>query len=491
MSSNSHSPGTCWRPATLAVLALLLSACTLGPDFVPPAAPAATRYTSKAPSQAAAAAAAQRVVPGNKVTSEWWKEFHSAALDDAVAEAIKDNRTLAATRATLAQAEEAVNAAAAALYPQVDLPATAGAQKFGAAQLGTTAVPPTFGFLTVGPMVSYALDIFGGTKRRIEGQAALAQYQGYQLAAARLTLSGRVVLQALAVASARAQTKAVEDILADDEKNLSLVQTARAAGAVSDVDVLSAESQLANDRTLLPPLNQQLSAARHALAVLVGKAPSEWTPPDFELGRLALPAELPLSLPSELVHERPDIMAAEAQLHAASAGIGVATANLYPQITLDAALGQQALDPGHLFGPASTAWNIGGGLAAPLFHGGALEAERRAAIAAYEAALADYEETVLQSFAQVADTLRALEHDAEELAAQKHAFDSAEASLRLTRISYSAGNSGILQVLDAERLDQQARLGYVRADVQRYVDTAGLYLALGGAALSAPAAAAK
>ena len=350
---------------------------------------------------------------------------------------------------------------------------------------------PAFGFLSFGPAVSYALDVFGANKRRIEGEAALADYQAYELEAAVLTLTGTVVDQAIALASVRAQIQSVEHILRDDEKNLGLVRTARAAGAVSDVDVRTAESQLANDYALLPPLRQQLDVARHALAILAGKAPAEWTPPEFDLDQLALPRELPLRLPSELAHERPDIMAAEAQLHAASATIGVATANLYPQLTLTGSLTQQGLDVGHLFTAAGTAWSAIGGLTVPLFHGGELEAERRAAIDGYKSSLARYEEVVLEAFGQVADALRALTHDAEQVAAQKHAVRAAEASLELTRLSYSAGNSGILLVLDAERLYTQARLGLVRAEAQQYADTAQLFLALGGGSLSAATPAAK
>jgi len=474
--------GTAWI-----ALAILVSACTVGPDFARPEPPATKVYTKESGSilsPADAAAFEQHVAPGRKPAPEWWKEFRSHDLDQVIDQAVAANRTLAAARSSLAQAREAVIAAEGALYPQVDFAASAGAQKYGAAFLGTTQVLPAFGFFELGPSVSYALDVFGGTKRRIEGEEALAAYQAFELEAAVLMLTGNVVGEAIAIASVRAQIKAVEDILEDDEKNLELVGAARAAGAVSDVDVLSAESQLANDRTLLPPLRQQESVARHALAILAGKAPGDWSPPEFELAQLTLPRELPLSLPSELVHDRPDIMAAEAQLHAASAAVGVATANLYPQITLTSSLTQQALDAGHLFTAAGTAWSVIGGLTAPIFHGGELEAERRAAVEAYKSALAQYEETVLQAFGQVADVLRALAHDAEQLAAQRHALESAGASLRLTRVSYSAGSSGILQVLDAERLYAQARLGYARADAQRYDDTARLFLALGGAVLS-------
>jgi NodT family efflux transporter outer membrane factor (OMF) lipoprotein len=427
----------------------------------------------------------QRVTPGQKPPPEWWRQYQSPDLDRVVAEAVAHNRSLAATAATLAQAQQQVLAASGALLPQIDFAASVAEQKYGAAFLGSTIASPAFSAFSLGPSVSYALDIFGGIKRQIENQQALAEFQKYQLDGAYLMLTGAVVNQTVAVASVHGQIKAIEEILADDEENLRLVRIARGVGAVSDVDLLSAESQLANDRTLLPPLRQQLSIARHALSILAGHSPGEWSPPDFDLAGFKLPRELPLSLPSDLVRERPDILAAEAQLHAASATIGVATANLYPQINLTAAASQQALTLSHLFTTTSgAAWSVAAGLTAPVFHGGELEAQRQAARDAYDAALATYEQTVLQAFGQVADVLQSLAHDAEQIAAQAHALDSSAASLRLTRVGYNVGNAGILQVLDAERLLAQARLGYVRAEAQRYLDTTQLFLALGGATTS-------
>jgi NodT family efflux transporter outer membrane factor (OMF) lipoprotein len=224
--------------------------------------------------------------------------------------------------------------------------------------------------------------------------------------------------------------------------------------------------------------------ATHALSILVGKAPADWQPPDFTFKNVHLPPELPLRLPSELVHERPDIMAAESQLHAASAAIGVATANLYPSITLSANVTQQALSPGNLFNPASNAWALAAGLTAPIFSGGTLQAEKRGAEDAYQAALANYQQTVLQSFGQVADVLKAIEHDDAEIKAQRHALDTARSALKLARTSYKDGNSGILQVLDAERQYNEAQLAMTRVQAQQYQDTALLFLALGGGSLS-------
>jgi len=269
-------------------------------------------------------------------------------------------------------------------------------------------------------------------------------------------------------------------VVRDDERNLRLVRLEYEAGKAPLTDVLTAQTQLASDRTALPPLRQQLAAARDALVILAGRAPAAWSPPDFELKDFALPLELPVSLPSTLARQRPDILAAEAALHADSAAIGVATARLYPSITLSASLGQQALDTGALFRSANTFWSLAGDLAAPIFHGGTLRAQRRAAIDTYRAALATYEQTVLQGLQQVADNLQALAHDAELVASQHELLETASAALALQRESYAAGKSTVLQLIDAERAYEQARLGSAKAQAQRLQDTAQLFVALGG-----------
>lgn len=308
----------------------------------------------------------------------------------------------------------------------------------------------------------------------------MAEVQRHQLDAAYLSLTGDTVSQAIQAAAIRAQLKAVNELLAVDRHNLALVRTERAAGSVPDSDVVTAEAQLAADETQLPGLSQQLSVTRHALAVLLGRAPAAWSPPVFELDALKLPERLPLSLPSELIHQRPDILAAEAELHAASAGIGVATARLYPSITLAGSVGSAALDPGHLFNPASFVWSIAAGLTQPVFDGGLRRAERRAALDAFKASAADYQQTVLQAFRQVADILQSLAHDADLLAAQQRALDTASEALRLRRANYAGGGSGILNLWDAQRQYQQALLGYVRVQAQRYQDTVRLLVAMGG-----------
>lgn len=461
---------------------LILAGCTAGPNFQRPAATADTRYTTQGEvdlGQGDAAADAQHVAYGAKLAADWWSLFHSRDLDRVVQQAIADNHTLAAARATLAQAGEQVAAGRGRLYPQIDANAGAERELVNLAAFGFKGENPTINLFSLGGNISFDLDLAGGTRRQIENLIALADAQAHQVAAAYLSLSGNVVVQAITIASINAQIAAVTDIIASDERNVSLTQTSFAAGFTTQVDVLAAQSQLANDRTLLPPLRQQLGAARHALAVYVGRAPADWSPPDFQLAELVLPRDVPVSLPSALVHQRPDILVAEQQLHAASAAIGVAEARLYPDINLTAGVEQQALKTGFLFANAYNGWNFGAGLTTPLFHGGTLRAEKRAAEDAYKASLETYQQTVLHAFAQVADQLQALDHDGQELAEQQRALDVAQNALELARASFQDGATGVLNVLEAQRQFQQARLGYVRAQAQRYLDTAELLVATG------------
>jgi len=269
-------------------------------------------------------------------------------------------------------------------------------------------------------------------------------------------------------------------LLADDRRNLKLVQDSFDDGAATRVDLLNAQSQLANDETLLPPLRRDLSVASHALALLAGSTPAQWSVPDFRLEDFNPPAHLPLALPSQLVHLRPDILAAEAQLHAATAAAGVASANLYPQISLTASASLQTNTQHALFDASSAAGAFGGSLTQPLFDHGALRARQHAALDAMHASLANYEQVVLSAFAQVADALEALDHDQELLASEQRAVAIAADNLALTRESFSAGNSGVLQVLEAQRQSEQARIGLVHAQSQRLQDTVQLLLALGG-----------
>jgi NodT family efflux transporter outer membrane factor (OMF) lipoprotein len=474
-------------PAARAVLCVLsLGGCAAGPNFTRPVPPPASRYTAETlrGEGAAAETEVQHFALGQQIEGAWWTLFRSDAINDLVKQAVANNRSLTAAAATLKQAQEFALAQAGSQYPQVDLGAQAGRQQYGKEFLGPIGIPP-FTYFAVTPTVSYSLDYTGGIARSVEQQYALAEVKRHQLEAAYLAVTGQAVMQTLAIASARAQIATVETILAQDRDNLRLVQTAFDNGSVAREDVVSAQSQIANDKTLLPSLRQDLARARHALSVVLGRVPASGLPDDVDLQEITLPLEVPVSLPSELAHRRPDILAAEAQLHAATSAVGVAQSNLYPKIQLSASVGQQSLKPGQLFDASSTAWSLVSGLTAPLFDGGTLRAEKRAAVDAMHASAANYEQTVLEAFAQVADLLEGLDHDNEQLEAQ----EAAQSSLELARISYQEGNAGVLQVLDAERSYQQARLGYVRAVAQRYLDTVQLFLALGGTTPSASLAA--
>ena len=481
------------RLLAAAVAAAGLAACAVGPDFERPEVAPSAAYrvaedsstsaagAASAASESAASAHAQRFIPGVNPVDEWWTVFASPGLDAVVRDAVSRNHTLAAAQATVAEARELVKAEAGSRYPQLSLDGGAGRQRYGTEFLGPLVNNlPTYSYVSAGVAAQYRVDYLGGITRSVEQREALAQYRRSEADATYLSLTGSVVAEAMQVAAAHAQMQAVEELLAEDRSNLDLVRTAFTNGSVSRVDVLTAESQLAADEVLLPPLRQQLAVARHALAVLTAHAPGEWMPPDFSLSALTLPKQLPVSLPSELAHRRPDILAAEAQLHAATAAVGIATANLYPQITLTATGGWQSLPEQTLFAHSNAAWSLISGITAPLFDGGTLRAERRAAVDELRASAARYQEVVLESFGQVADVLDALTHDGQLVAAQSDALASATSNVELARESYAAGNSGILQVIDSQRRRIDAQVGFLRAEEQQYLDTTQLFLALGG-----------
>lgn len=479
-----------WRASLAVVLAagcLGVVGCEVGPNYEEPPPPSESSYLPPAtpgPQTATAGPPPQTFALGQQMTAQWWTLFHSTALDTLVKQAVAGSWSLQAARARMAQAQAAVAAVASALWPQLSLSASAAREKLTAASFGlpasTLPLPSNFNLLQVGPVASYSLDLFGGTRRRIEQAQALARSQADELRAAYLTLTGNAVLQAIALATLAAQRQALADIIDLDQRTLDLVQTANRVGSVPDSDVVSVQTQLAQDQALLPPLDQSQISTVHALAVLLGRAPDVWRPPAMELNALMLPAQVPVSLPSQLVHQRPDILAAEAQLHAASAQVGVATAALYPDISLSAFINGSSLNGDNLFNPANLAWSVAAGLTQPIFDGHLRRSERREALAAYQASAADYQQTVLAAFEQVADLLQALDHDAKLLAAEKAALDSASRSVELQRAAYVRGGSGILGLLDAQRQYNQASMQYVRAQGQRYQDTAQLLVAMGG-----------
>lgn len=488
--SHSHPRRPRWRGAALAVAAgLALTACAVGPDFHEPEAPqvadARHPYTSSSlPAQTAsapgAAGAPQRFVDGQDISASWWEAFHSAALDELVRAALAKSPTVAAAQASLRQAEENYRAA----YGSRELPAVNAA--FSATRERTAiAQPPlpagtTTNLFQAGLDLSYTLDVFGGNRRELESVRAAVDVQRYQLEATYLSLTSSVVATAIQEASIEAQLKATDEVVQSELRSLEVIRRQVQLGALARSAVLQQQTLVAQTQARLPALRKSLAQARHQLAVLAGALPGDPGLPAFTLDALTLPHELPVSVPSTLVRQRPDIRASEAQLHEASAQVGVATAALYPQVTLSGGLQRESLSLGHLFDTGTTGWNLVAGLTQPIFNGGALRARKRAAVAAYDAAQAQYQSTVLNAFLDVANTLRAIESDADALRADAEAEALARQSLDLVVRQYHLGAVSYLSSLDAQRTWLQTRVALAQAQAARFTDTAALFQALGG-----------
>lgn len=469
------------------VMLFSLSACSVGPDFRRPEAPGVEAYTKvELPVETAgfpvAGGHAQRFHLGQDIPAEWWSLFRSDALNEVIRQALERNPTVDAARAALVRAQEDVNArSGSALYPNADASLTAARQKFSPTVFGQAGTSSVFSLYNASVSVSYALDIFGGLRRELESLEAEADFREFQLQGTYLALTSNIVTAAVKEASLRSQIRATREILSIQEKELNLVERRFEIGSAATSDVLAQQTQLAQVRAVLPPLEKELAITRHQLAILSGQAPGEASLPEFELEDFALPEDLPVSLPSSLVRQRPDIMASEALLHSASALVGVATADLYPKVNLTASYGYQGREPGGLFESGSNIWSVAAGLTQPIFHGGELNARRRAAVAAYEQAGAAYRETVLLAFKEVADVLRALELDAAALKAQGEAAEAARRNLELTQRQFELGAVGYLTLFNADRQYRQTRIALVQAEALRYADTAALFHALGGA----------
>jgi NodT family efflux transporter outer membrane factor (OMF) lipoprotein len=477
------------RRCVRAGFAVLLSAgiaagCTVGPDFKRPEPPATPSYTTEPvpPSTAETAIAgggSQRFVVGQELQRQWWTMFHSDALDQLMAAALRDSPTVAQGQATLRQAQEALAAERGAQWPSVDASGQVSRQRESAAQLN---LPQghTFSLYNATVSVSYVFDLFGGVRRQLESLEAQVDSEQFQLEATYLALTANLATTAIREASLHAQLAATREIEELQRKQLSVVERRFALGAVARSDVLAQRTVLAQTHAGIPPLERQLALARNQLAILAGRFPSDAGLPEFDLDHLELPLELPVSVPSALARQRPDILAAEALLHSASAQVGVATADLYPKLTLTGSAGLTAFRTENLFKESAFGWSIGAGLVAPLFHGGTLQARRRAAIAAYDGASAAYRQTVLVAFGAVADALRALDTDARALQAQVDAQAQARASYELADKQFSAGAVSYLSLLDAQARLQQTRIAVVQAQADRYTDTVALFAALGG-----------
>lgn len=469
----------------------LLAGCAVGPDFQRPAGPGVSAYTptpvpARTVAAPTAAGASQRFVAGGAVDRQWWRALGSPGLDALIDRALQASPTLAAARATLRQAEEVYAArAGSSRYPEVEASLGGQRQRFNPGTSGQAGEAREFSLYNAGVDVRYTFDAAGGNRRALEALAARAEYQRFQVQAARLTLAANIVTTAVTRARLAAQVEATEAILAARESQLRLTRERQRLGQAAPDEALALQTEVEQTRAGIPLLRQQYQQNDHLLAVLVGQAPGSGGLPVIALAELTLPVDLPLAVPSELVRQRPDIQAAEALLQAANAEYGVAVARLYPQLNLSANLGTQALTTGALFGSGSAIWNLVGQLTQPLFNPG-LPAEKRAALAAFEAAAANYRSVVLEALGNVADVLRALDNDAQRLAALAAADAAARGFQASIERQYALGAASYVQLLIARQQSQQTRIALIEAQADRLADSAAFYQAMGGG-VSSPA----
>jgi len=473
------------RPVARVVLTALLAGCATGPAFTRPVAPAVSVYTTntmqtRTDSAPGALGGSQRFVRMSADSTPWWQALGSPTLDTLIALALKESPTAIAAAATLRQSQELFAAQSGATrYPQADATLGAQRQRFNPAALGQASEAREFGLFNASIGVRYKLDLFGGNRRALEALAARADYRRYQWDAARLTLSAAIVRTAVTQAQLFAQIEAAEAILQIDEEQLTIARERLRLGAASPDEVLALQQQRDQTRASIPRLRQLVEQSAHLLATLAGRAPGTAGLPSFSMSDLLLPTELPSVVPSELVRRRPDIQAAEALMHAANADYGVAVARLYPQINLSSSVGAQALSAGALFGGGTAIWSIVSQLTQPLLNP-ALPAEKRAALAAFESASANYQGVVLESLRDMADILRALDNDAQTLTALVSVHASSQSALESVERQYALGAVGYLQVLVARKQTRQAQNNLIAARAQRVFDSVLYYQAVGG-----------
>ncbi len=466
--------------AILALLTLILVSCAVGPDFKPLPPPQAQQYT-KLPMPLKTASTPQYFVSGRDLGGDWWQIFHSSKLNDLITAGLNNNQDLAAAKAALREANYALYAQIGGLLlPAVNFSGGAQESQSNALSFGVNTPSTTFNVFNASFQASYLLDVWGASRRQIEAYAAQADYERYVMLGTYITLTTNIATTAITIASLQDQLIATNNLIVAQKKVLKITQQQFSAGGVSETNVLSQQTLLAQTQATLPPLQKSLSEEQHALAVLTGNQTSDMPILLLNLNKIKLPRELPVSLPSQLVESRPDIQASEALLHATSAQVGVATANLLPQITLTGNYGWISSSANNLFSSANQTWNIGAGLLQPLFHGGQLIMQRKSMIAAFEQARAQYKQTVLQAFKNVADALRAIQYDAVEMRDQVRAEKFALETLNITEQQYQVGGQNYLAVLNAQEQYQNSVLARVKAQAMRYTDTAALYQALGG-----------
>jgi NodT family efflux transporter outer membrane factor (OMF) lipoprotein len=480
--------GFLFRSVSQAAL-LAAASCAVGPNYHAPAPPAPASITLPAQTEAASGEA-QIFVSGADIFGDWWRLFHSPELNSLIDASLAHNPTLQASQQTLIEAQENVRAEQGSFLPSLsgsfqaerERVSSASSASFGAGasaanNIGT--VPP-FALYNATLSVSYNPDVFGGVRRQVESLQAQSDYQRYELEAAYLSLTANIVTAAVTEASLNGQIQATMQIIAAEQKQLDILNRQFALGGVARANIISEQATLASTEAALPPLQSQLAQIRNQLADYVGTFPADFHEADFTLADLNLPQSLPASLPSALVSQRPDIAAAAAQLHQASANVGVATANMLPQISLSADVGHNALTTASLFTPQTLVWSLVAGITQPIFEGGTLDARRKSAIAAFRAAGAQYQATVLSAFQNVADALQILQFDAQTLNAADLAATASASSLAVTQSQYQLGGQPFTAVLTAQANYQNAVINQVKAQAARLSDTAALFQALGG-----------
>jgi NodT family efflux transporter outer membrane factor (OMF) lipoprotein len=465
----------------------LLASCAVGPNFKAPPAPQTAGFVAPGAMPAATSSAplpggeAQRFVDGLDIPGQWWALFKSPELDALIERALANNPTLAAAQATLRNANETTAAGRGSFFPSIsgtyegERAKTSGAE-FGVPALGSSLY--TLNQATVS--VAYTLDTFGGIRRQVESLSAQAEYEQFALEASYLSLTANIVTAAVTEASLRAQIAATEDIARSEQTQLDITQRRLNAGGAARSDVLQQQSTLQSTLASLPPLRSQLAQERNQLAVYVGSLPADYDGADITLDSLTLPTDLPLSVPSKFVEQRPDVREYSALLHEATAQIGVATANMLPQLSITGSYGGAAGKFSDVFNSSNIIWSLIGEVTQPIFKGGALLHQRRAAIASAQEAAANYKSTVITAFQNVSNTLYALQGDADALVAETTAEQTAAESLKLVQVQYKSGAASYLTVLTAEQTFQNATVALVKARAQRYADTAALFQALGG-----------
>lgn len=467
------------------LLSMFQTACMVGPNFHTPKAPKVHEFTEsplskKTVKSAGPGGQAQAFLQDKDIPLLWWELYHSPEINQLVRAGLANNPSLEAASASLRQAQENLKAQIGnTLLPVVDAQGFVQRQRYSALQIGVPGRSETFSLYNVTANVSYTLDVFGGARREIESLRAQVNYQQFEVIAAYLTLTSNTVTTAVTIASLEDQITATKELIRAQQSVYTVLNNQYRLGGVSNENVLTQQTLLEQSKATLPPLEKNLSQAKHALSALIGTFP-ENALPTIKLDSLKLPVQLPVTVPSMLVRQRPDIRASEALLHAACAQIGVATANFFPQLTLSASDGWLNSSWSKLFTAPNNIWSATGQVLQPVFHGGALFAQRRAAIAAYKQAAAQYKQTVLQGFQNVADVLRALETDAQALQAQTRAERAARAALTLTMNQYRLGGVSYINLLNAQQQYQQTRISRIQAQAIRYSDTAALFQALGG-----------